>query len=100
MSNSPIVKCSHCNQILSAESFDTHECDIELKGCKRIEVVYFRDDSYKNKKLMTGMGIDGVLYTFEVVPREAIPYVVPLSDEFLQRKKPDKDFTEPLNFGF
>lgn len=90
-----IVKCSHCKQFFSVEEFNCHECDLPLKESKRIEVVYFRDDSYKNKKLMTGFGTDGVLYTFEVVPRKAIPMIQPLSDEISQRKQPDKDFTEP-----
>jgi hypothetical protein len=71
-----IVKCSHCKAILSAEEFDTHEYDLSLKECKRIEVVYFHDRSYKGKKLMTGWGTDGVLYTFEVVPRKPIPYII------------------------
>lgn len=76
-----IVKCSHCKQILSSEDFETHECDLPLKECKRIEVVYFQDESYKDKKLMTGWAIDGVLYTFEVVPRKPIPFVVSSSDD-------------------
>jgi hypothetical protein len=75
-----IVKCSHCHQLLSEEDFETHVCDLPLKGCNRIEVVYFRDDSYKDKKIMTGWGVDGTLYTFEVVPRKAIPMIQPLSD--------------------
>jgi hypothetical protein len=49
--------------VLSSEDFDTHECDMPINARKRIEVVYFRDDSHKDKKLMTGLGIDGVLYT-------------------------------------
>ena len=87
MSNSPIVKCSHCKQVFSSEDFDAHECDMPINDSKRIEVVYFRDDSYKNKKLMTGLGIDGVLYIFEVVPRKPIPYILPLSDESLHDAK-------------
>jgi hypothetical protein len=74
-----IVKCSHCKQIISENDFNQHECDLPLTSSKRIEVIYFRDDSYKNKKLMTGLGIDGVLYTFEVVPRKPIPMIMPLN---------------------
>lgn len=59
-----IVKCSHCKKLLSSEDFDSHDCDLPLNGIKHIEVVYFRDDSYKSKKLMTGWGIDGISYTF------------------------------------
>jgi hypothetical protein len=74
-----IAKCSHCTKLLTAEDFETHECDLPLKGVKRIEVVYFRDDSYKDKKLMTGWGTDGIIYTFEVVPRKPIPITIPLN---------------------
>ena len=81
MTESPIVKCSHCKQIFSSEDFDAHECDMPINSCKRIEVVYFRDDSYKNRKLMTGLGIDGILYIFEVVPRKPIPFVLSSSDD-------------------
>ena len=58
--------------MLPTDKFDSHECDLPLKGVKRIEIVYFRAGSCKNKKLMTGWGTDGVNYTFEVVPRK--PY--------------------------
>jgi hypothetical protein len=89
------VKCSHCGAIFSADDFDNHECDLPLKECKRIEVVYHQDGSYKNKRLMTGWGIDGVLYTFEVVPRKPIPYFIKLSDGISQKKPSDEDFKEP-----
>ena len=92
-----IVKCSHCQQIFSAEKFDAHECDMPLNGCKRIEVVYFQDGSYKDKKIMNGWGTDGVLYTFEVVPRKAIPLIMAIGDEISHGKKKtfgDGDFTE------
>jgi hypothetical protein len=79
LANNSIVKCSHCRAILPQEEFDNHECNLELKSCKRIDVIYFADDSYKDKKLMTGWGVDGILYTFEVVPRKAIPMVLPLN---------------------
>ena len=101
--DSVIVKCSHCNAILSSEEFETHECNLELKECKRLEVVYFCDDSYKDKKLMTGWGTDGILYTFEVVPRKPIPITIPLTNDnrrFLtdtfKRNKTDGDLTEPF----
>jgi len=84
-----IVKCSHCKAMFDAKDFDVHKCDMPLKGCKRIEVRYFYDGSYNDKKLMTGWGIDGVLYTFEVVPRKPIPIVM-TSDEFSQQKKSDE----------
>jgi hypothetical protein len=89
-----IVRCSHCHQIFSEGSFDGHKCDLPLKECRRIDVVYFMDVSYDDNKLMNGLGTDGVLYTFEVVPRKATPIIM-TTDEFLQRKRADKDFTEP-----
>jgi hypothetical protein len=96
MSSSPIVKCSHCKQILSSTNFDAHECDMPIKDSKRIEVVYFRDDSYKSEKLMTGLGTDGVLYTFEVVPREAMPYFSPLSDDSYHEPSNRRQVTRTL----
>jgi hypothetical protein len=91
-----IVKCSHCNIPLSAEDFDSHICDLPLKGVKRISVVYFRDDSYRDKKLMTGWGTDGISYTFEVVPREPIPITIPLS----RRKVTDSETADKVTAPF
>lgn len=73
-----IIKCSHCNMLSTQKNFEDHVCDLRLKGCKRIEVVYFKDDSYKDKKLMTGWGTDGILYTLEVVSRKPIPVTIPV----------------------
>ena len=97
--SSEIVKCSHCKKILSSKDFESHTCDLPLKECRRIEVVYFQDVSYKNKKLINGWGVDGVLYTFEVVSRKPIPIILPIGDEISHEKKSkssDGDFTEPL----
>jgi hypothetical protein len=94
-----IVKCSNCHRMLAKKEFELHKCDVQIKSCKIIEVNEIYDGSYEQKKLMNGMGIDGVLYTFEVVSRKAIPITVPLAnrtDEFLQRKRTDENFTEPL----
>jgi hypothetical protein len=96
--NSEIVKCSHCNAILSSEQFEDHKCVLStLRGQKTIEVIYFMDVSCNGKKLMTGLGTDDILYTFEVVPRKPIPIIIPLADGFLQRKRTDGDLTEPEN---
>ena len=78
-SNSQVVKCSHCRQITTLEEFDKHKCDLPLKECKTIEVVYFQDMSYNGKQLINGRGTDGILYTFEVVPRKPIPMILPLN---------------------
>jgi hypothetical protein len=96
----PIVKCSHCNQITSSENFNNHKCDWLLKGTKRIYVTNFLDVSYENKKLISGWGTDGILYTFEVVPRKPIPIIIPLADGFSQRKRTDDNFTESLCLSF
>jgi hypothetical protein len=82
-------------KFFSPEKFDTHECDLPFKECKNIEVIYFRDSSYKNKKLMAALGIDGVFYTLEVVPRKPLPIVM-TPDEFLQYHQSDEDLTEPI----
>lgn len=82
-----IVRCNHCQKMMPENGFDTHECDLPLKECRSIEVVYFQDVSYKNKKLMNGWGTDGVLYTFAVVPRKAISLIELLS----KRKVTDQD---------
>ena len=62
---------------------------------KRIPVAFFRDDSFDDKKIMTGYGLDGVLYTFVVTPKTAIPYFRKLTDEISQRKSTDGDLTAP-----
>jgi hypothetical protein len=97
---SNIVKCSHCRSILSSDEFESHQCNLELKECKTIEVINFLDVSYKNKKLMSGWGIDGILYTFEVVPRKPIPIISPLfkqtkSNRFDEDYKTDGEVTVP-----
>jgi hypothetical protein len=44
---------------------------------------------------MTGWGLDGILYAFEVVPRKAIPIVMRLSDGSYHDKEPDDKLPEP-----
>jgi hypothetical protein len=99
--NTDIVKCSHCNTILSSESFESHECNLKLKSSKRIEVIYFQDESYKNKKLMAGWGTDGVLYTFEVALRKPISIIMPLQqtkgNRFYRDEETDGEVPEPEN---
>lgn len=75
-----IVKCSHCHKLFSKTDFNSHKCDIPINDCKKIEVVYFQEGSYGSKQRMLGMGTDGILYTFEVIPRKAIPIMEPLSN--------------------
>jgi UDP-galactopyranose mutase len=82
--------------MFSAKDFDAHKCDMPIKDVKRIPVVYFQDDSYNDKKLMTGWGVDGVLYTFEVTPRKPIPIVICPSDESYNDKESDDKLTEPV----
>ena len=90
-----IVKCSHCGLLTSSEKFDNHECDFTYTRSKIIEVAYFRDDSHKNKQVITAMGLDKVLYTFEVLPRKAIQITVPLSRRMVTAFKTDDKETEP-----
>jgi hypothetical protein len=89
-----IVKCSHCHKMFSEASFDTHECDLPLTHTKTIEVAYFRDDSTNKNQRVTGRGIDGILYTFEVVPRKAIPIAIPLNRRKVTPFGTDEDETE------
>ena len=91
-----IVRCSHCKEMFSSEDFEKHECNLKIKECKTIEVVYFLDGSYKDRKLMTGQGIDGILYTFEVVPRKPIPIMIPIADEKKQPYRADEEGTAPV----
>lgn len=91
--DSPIVKCSHCQQILPIEDFNTHNCKWLLRTVKRIPVAFFRDDSFDDETIMTGYGLDGVLYTFVVTPRTAIPYFRKLADEKKQQPRTDEEGT-------
>jgi hypothetical protein len=93
-SDSPIVKCSHCNQILSSEDFDKHECKWNLKSVKRISVIAFHDDSYKDQKIIRGYGTDGTVYTLVVTQRKPIPMVISLADEKKHVYKTDEEGTE------
>jgi len=93
--DSPIVKCSHCRQILSTDDFSSHKCKWVLRDVKQIPVMYFRDDSFDDKKVMSGYGLDGILYTFIVIPRTAIPYIVSSSDDSYHDKESDDKLPEP-----
>lgn len=97
LQNKPsIVKCSHCKKILSSNEFQAHECTSELKGVKTIPVIDFLDTSCKGKKIITGQGTDGILYTFEVVPRKPIPITLPLADEKKHLFRTDEDVPVPF----
>lgn len=91
MTMNNIVKCSYCGQIMIAELFDTHECDIPWKDSKEIPVSSFFDCSTKKGQKMVGVGLDGVHYWFVLKKREAIP----ISDKFTQPRQSDEDYTEP-----
>ncbi|MCL5948848.1 MAG: hypothetical protein M1490_00015 [Candidatus Bathyarchaeota archaeon] len=94
-----IVKCSHCQELFSNSDFNSHTCDKQLKECKTIEVSEIIDGSYGNKKLINGWGTNGILYTFEVVPRKAIPLMEPLSRRkvttFDERDETDEEVPVP-----
>ena len=97
---SPLVKCSHCHQIFSSEAFDAHTCDLHLIDQKNIPVINIVDSTHSGKRLMTGWGIDGVLYVFEVVPRKPIPLMEPLNRRILtedpQKDENDDNLTESI----
>lgn len=88
----------------SDADFESHKCDISIKGCQIIEVTEFYDGSFKEQKIMNGMGTDGILYSFEVVTRKAIPIMEPLSRRIFttpdEKKRTDIDFTEPFITNF
>ena len=90
-----IVKCSHCRGIFSSEEFANHKCKMPLVGLKNIPVVNFLDTSCNGKKFMTGWGIDGIFYTFEVVPRKPISYILSSSDDSYHDKDSDEKLPEP-----
>lgn len=77
--------------MLLLKDFDNHSCEMPLTNVKTIHVKSFIDTSCNGKKIVTGWGIDGTLYAFEVVPRESIPYILPLADEFSQTRKQPKN---------
>ncbi len=92
-----IVKCSHCGVIIASEDFEAHECDLSFSESKIIEVVYFRNDSYKNKQIVTGLGTDKVLYTFEVIPRKPIPMILSSSDDSYHERQNRRKVTRTDN---
>ena len=100
MSSSPIVKCSHCNQIFSSEDFNKHACKWKLKDVKRISVISFHDDSYNNHKIVRGYGTDGTVYTLVVTPRKAIALLLPLSNGLSQQNRSNEDDTVPRSTIF
>jgi hypothetical protein len=67
-----------------------------LKETKSISVIYFRDDSYDDKKIITSYGLDGIPYTFVVTPRTAIPYFQSLAHEKKQHPVTDDKGTKSL----
>jgi hypothetical protein len=44
---------------------------------------------------MTGYGLDGILYTFVVMPRTAIPHFQKLTDEKKHQFRTDEEVPEP-----
>jgi hypothetical protein len=71
--------------MFAEKEFELHECDIQLKGCRVIEVSSFYDGSYNGQRIRNGQGTDGILHSFRVIPRKAIP----LMEQFSNRKVTD-----------
>jgi hypothetical protein len=66
-----------------------HKCEGSVKfSVKEIPVFYCYEASDENGKVFIAHGLDGTFY--KLVQTLHRP-----TDEFLQRKKSDKDFTEP-----
>ena len=84
--------------MFASEKFESHKCELTFTANKEIPVVYYRDDSYGDKKSVTALGIDGVLYTFEVVPRKPIPIVAFMRNLTTVNMNPETDdkLTEPV----
>jgi hypothetical protein len=81
----------YCESGLSTRDFDSHQCDLQLKGVKTVKVIYFLDDSYKGRKIVTGRGVDGIRYVFEVVPRKEIPHVTELTKHTIFVRTPKEE---------
>jgi hypothetical protein len=58
------------------------------------------DTSCKGRKFMTGWGVDGTLYTFEVVQRQPIPMIISSSDGSYHDKKSDDKLPKPSTITF
>jgi hypothetical protein len=68
-------------EILSSRNFNKHKCEKSSIGVKTIPVIDFLQTSRNGKEVMTGWGVNGILYTFEVMPRKPIPFIKGSSDD-------------------
>lgn len=81
-----IEKCPHCGRFMTFQQAQHHSCDNIIADVKQIDITYYFEtvDALGNRMIIA-RGLDGVLYRLRK-----------LSDGFLQRKKPAKDFTVPV----
>ena len=77
--------------MFSEKDFEAHTCDMPIKGNRLIEVADILDVSYDNKKIITVQGLNGALYTFEVVPRKPISIMIPLQQTKSNRFHGDEE---------
>ena len=95
-------------KFMTFEQMKDHKCEAKIVEIKEIPVLYcYELEGDNNRKTVIAHGFDGVLYRLV----ECDNSIVMLSDkvlkpkkksfdDFLQRKKSDKDFTESLNARF
>src|SRR5436853_7236755 len=100
MSVSELYKCGRCRKVLIGEEFDEHRCSPE-PNCKlvKIEVDYWINgkEPKTGDDLISTKALDGTTYWFIKRAQKAsdkVPFYP--SDETLQGRKPDGDFTEPV----
>lgn len=87
-----IEQCPYCHRYMTAKQLKMHKCEGSTQfSVKEIPVFYCYEMLDNNgKKMFIAHGFDGTLYKLVLTSP---------SDDFLQRKKSDEDFTEPYSNG-
>lgn len=88
-----LVECSRCHSVLIAEEFRSHKCEIRPKKHIKVLAGQIIDLTTDGHKTLLIDSLDGISYMIEV-KEKGEPLSWP-SDDILQRKKSDRDFTEP-----
>lgn len=82
-------KCPWCHQFVLPSQFEQHVCDAPLIDVREIPVLFsYITTDRKGNTVTIAIGYDGVLYRL-------VKCKNPLADDFLQRKRADRDLTEP-----
>jgi hypothetical protein len=96
---SELYKCRRCCKLLIAEEFDGHNCSPKINGkLVKIDVDYWFQAKHPQtgEDIISAKGLDGTAYWFIKRlqrPSDKVPFKP--SDESLQVRKSDADFTEP-----